>query len=113
VGRGLEAELFVPRQMKQSVVHGSWKAVVAPSSFTGVSSHTVTSVAPGVVIVCGGEDGPRTLVPPTQSLWKYGNGELKLIPQEESNAVTLLGHCSFGVNGQLHVCKVFVFPTFV
>ena len=92
--------------MKGSL-HATWKAVAGPSSFSGVSSHSVTEVSPGVVIVCGGEDGARTLVPPAQSLWKYANGELKLIHQDESNAVTLLGHCAFGVNGQLHVCKFF------
>jgi hypothetical protein len=94
-------------RMKGPLTRGTWKVATTHAPFAGISSHSVTSVAPGVVVICGGEDGPRTLVPPIQSLWKYADGELKLIPQDEANAVTLLGHCSFGVNGQLLVCKYF------
>jgi hypothetical protein len=86
-------------------VRGTWKAIDVSPAFNGVSSHTVTAVSPGVVIICGGEDGPRTLVPATRSLWKYEKEVLSLIPQEEAHVVTLLGHCSFCVKGQLHVCK--------
>lgn len=82
-----------------------WTKVVVPSTFGGVSSHTVSSIAPGVVIVCGGEDGPRTLVNPELSLWKYEKGTFAPVKQDKSQAVTLLGHTSFGYNGKLHVCK--------
>ena len=84
---------------------GTWKAINTSTSFTGVSSHSVTSVSPGLVIICGGEDGPRTLVPPIRSLWKYEKEALVLVPQEDLRAVTLLGHCSFSVNDCLHVCE--------
>jgi hypothetical protein len=92
---------------------GTWKAINTSTSFTGVSSHSVTALSPGVVIICGGEDGPRTLVPPIRSLWKYEKEALTLVPQEDLRAVTLLGHCSFSVNDCLHVCEHSLFlPVF-
>jgi hypothetical protein len=83
------------------VVTGSWSRlpgdVLSKAGFTGVSSHTMTAVAPmtepihihpgnggafpvfadakhaaaAAWYVVGGEDGPRTLVPPERSVWKY------------------------------------------
>src|SRR3990167_1362450 len=43
------------QQHKQGRAQGTWKRVGILLGLTGVSSHTVASVAPGVVIVCGGE----------------------------------------------------------
>lgn len=85
----------------------TWTSIHAPATFSGVSSHTVTAVNPGVVLVCGGEDGPRSLVPPAKSLWRFSNYELEQVSQQEGTAVSLLGHTAFGINDELYVCKFF------
>lgn len=84
---------------------GRWTRLVVPDSFGDVSSHTVTAVAPGVVIVFGGEDGPRTTVKPEVSVWKYEKGSFASVKQDMAQAMTVLGHTAFGHHGKLYVCK--------
>jgi hypothetical protein len=54
--------------------------------------------------IVGGEDGPRKLVTPEHSIWKYVEGKFSRVKhQAVENAVTLLGHSAVGLNGLLHL----------
>lgn len=81
-------------------MRGVWTRVAPCDGFGGRSSHTVTNVD-GAVMICGGEFGPRELVPAGESLWKFEDGTLHPVKQTETNP--LLGHSAFSCGGRLVV----------
>jgi len=77
---------------------GRWTKLVVPPSFSGLSSHTVTGTGNGGALIVGGENGPRTLVPSEQALWRYQHGTLS----RGDGGFAILGHSSVAVGNLVY-----------